>query len=55
MKYYRLLNKGEVIKEGDEWFDDANSWRWKDTLFVGEKFDPTVMCPIRRPIKKWEE
>lgn len=45
---YRMLEVGEVIREGDEYLEDEK-WR-KDTMLIGQEFSELEHCQHRRPI-----
>lgn len=45
--YYRLLNKGEIIQEGDEFFDFPQTWS-QDSPSIGRAWDISLH-PYRRP------
>ena len=56
---YRLLNPGEIIREGDELLDDVNingpeKWH-KVTTSRWQAFDPKDHFVTRRPIKSFED
>ena len=56
---YRLLNPGEIIREGDELLDGVNrdgleNWR-KVTTFRGRAFDPEDHFVTRRLVKSFED
>ena len=56
---YRLLNPGEIVREGDELLDGVNiggpeKWR-KVTTSRGQAFDPKNHFVTRRPIKSFED
>ena len=42
---YRMLKKGEILKEGDEWLDPGDQ-TWEATSFCGAKYDNLGRKPM---------
>lgn len=51
MADYRLLDRGEIIQQGDEpLMDDCQTWGSLVGWEVGMAYSPAVMVPTRRPL-----
>lgn len=58
---YQLLEHGDIIRQGDEWYDPITD-TWKlvvdddpDTSNFGCEYDPDLYKPFRRPTSVIEE